>query len=68
MSHDSDQTNRSTSRQNNQKPRMNAEGKLQKKLNLETCHNFQRRFRGQMTTPGTAMWVMQRLAEARIEQ
>jgi hypothetical protein len=31
-------------------------------------HNFQRRFRGKMTTPGMAMWVAQRLTEAKEEQ
>jgi hypothetical protein len=44
------------------------EGKPQKKPNPETCHNFQRRFHGQMIAPGMAMWVAQRLAEAKEEQ
>jgi hypothetical protein len=47
---------------------MNVEGKPQKKPNPETRHNFQRRFCGRMTAPGTAMWVAQRLAEAKGEQ
>jgi hypothetical protein len=44
---------------------MSAEGKLPLKPVPEMHHNFQRRFHGKMTTPGTAMWVMQRLAEAK---
>jgi hypothetical protein len=44
------------------------EGKPQKKPNPETCHSFQRRFHGRMTTPGTVMWVTQRLAKAKEEQ
>jgi hypothetical protein len=44
------------------------EGKPQKKPNPEKHHNFQRRFCGRMTAPGTAMWVAQRLAEVKEEQ
>jgi hypothetical protein len=39
------------------------EGKLQEKPRPEMWHNFQRRFHVQM-----AMWVAQRLAEAKEEQ
>jgi len=47
---------------------MNVDGKLQDKPKLEMRHNFQRRFHGRMTTSGMAMWVAQRLAEARKEE
>jgi len=43
-SRDSDRTNRLINKQNNQKTRTNAEGKLLKKPNPETRHSFQRRF------------------------
>jgi len=67
-SRDSDQANRSADEQNNQKTLTKAEGKPQKKPNPETRHSFQRRFRGQKTAPGTAMWVAQQLAEEKEEQ
>ena len=67
-SRDSEQTNWPTSKQNNQSGRTSAEGKLPPKPAPEMCHNFQRRFCGKMTTPGMAMWVAQRLAEAKEEQ
>jgi RNase H-like domain found in reverse transcriptase/Reverse transcriptase (RNA-dependent DNA polymerase)/Integrase zinc binding domain len=65
-SRDSERTNRPTSKQNNQE-KATTEGKLLKPT-PEKRHNFQRRFRGKMTTPGTAMWVAQRLAEAKQEE
>jgi Retroviral aspartyl protease len=65
-SRDSERTNRPTSKQNSQT--QTAEGKLPSKPTPEMRHNFQRRFRGRMTTPGTAMWVAQRLAEAKKEE
>ena len=68
MSQDLDRTNQLTSKQNNQTQRTSAEGKPHKKPELEMRHNFQRRFRGKMTTLGMAMWVVQRLAEAKEEQ
>jgi hypothetical protein len=65
-SRDSERTNRPTSKQNSQT--QTAEGKLPSKPTPEMRHNFQRRFRGRMTTLGTAMWVAQRLAEAKKEE
>jgi hypothetical protein len=65
-SRDSEWTNRPTSKQNNQKETI-TEGKLPKPT-PEMQHNFQRRFCGKTTTPGTAMWVAQRLTEAKQEE
>ena len=56
MSQDSERTNRPTSKQNNQSGRTSAEGKLPPKPTPKMQHNFQRRFSGKMTTPGTTMW------------